>query len=110
MLDRGQQGYLMDVDTENDSVIKAYCDWIGPFVEEYGIDRLRIDAAWHIRADFWRLFAEATGVFCIGEVFGNDPAQRRPSGKDSRLYSELPVDIMCSRMTGLVIEVVWVLC
>ena len=65
---------LMDVNTENDSIIKAYCDWIGPFVEEYGIDGLRIDAAWQVHADFWQPFAEAAGVFCIGEVFGNDPA------------------------------------
>jgi len=64
---------LVDVDTGNDSVVKAYHDWIGPFVKEYGIDGLRIDAARHIRADFWQPFAEAAGVFCIGEVFENDP-------------------------------------
>ena len=65
---------LMIVDTNNDSVVIAYYDWIGPFVEEYGIDGLRIDAAPHIRADCWQLFAGAAGVFCVGEVFGNDPA------------------------------------
>jgi len=43
---------LMDVDTENVSVIKAYYDWIEPFVKEYATDHLRIDAARHIRADF----------------------------------------------------------
>jgi len=64
---------LMDVDPENDSVVKAYHDWIGRFVKEYGIDGLRIDAARHIRADFWQPSAEAAGVFCIGEVFENDP-------------------------------------
>ena len=30
-------------------------------------------AAWHISADGWQLFAGAPGVFCVGEVFGNDP-------------------------------------
>ena len=65
---------LMDVDTENDSVVKAYYDWIGPFVKEYGIDGLWIDAARHIRADFWQPFAEAAGNFCIVEVFESDPA------------------------------------
>jgi len=59
---------LMDVDTENDSVVKAYHDWIAPFVKEYGID-----AARHIRADFWQPSSEAAGVFCIREVFENEP-------------------------------------
>ena len=74
MLERGNKVTLMDVETEDDSVVKAYYDWIGPFVEEYGIGGLRINAAWHIRADCWQLFAGAAGVFCVGEVFGNDPA------------------------------------
>ena len=65
---------LMDVDVENDSVIKAYYDWIGLFVKEYGIGGLRIDAVWHIRADCWQLFAGAAGVICVGEVFENEPA------------------------------------
>lgn len=59
----------MDVNTENDSVVQAYYKWIGPLVQEYGIDGLRIDAARHIREDFWPGFAQAAGVFCIGEVF-----------------------------------------
>ena len=65
---------VIDVDIENDSVAKAYYDWIGLFVKEYGIDGLCIDVAWHIRAVCWRLFAGAAGVCWIGEVFGNDPA------------------------------------
>jgi len=64
---------LMDIDTETDSVVKVYRDWIGPFVKEYCIDGLRIDAAPHIRTDFWQPLAEAAGVFCIEGVFENDP-------------------------------------
>ena len=64
---------LRDVNTENNTVIKAYNDWIGPFIKLYGIDGLQIDAARHIRADFWQLFAEAAGALCIGEVFENNP-------------------------------------
>ncbi len=64
----------MVVDTENDDVVKAYYSCIGAFVKDYGIDGLRIGAARHIRADFWLPFAEAAGVFCIGEIFENDPA------------------------------------
>jgi alpha-amylase len=72
---------LMDVNTENDSVVKAYYDWIGPFVKEYGIDGLRIDAARHIRKDFWQPFAEAAGVF-VSEKSLRMTLQRLPSGKD----------------------------
>ena len=61
---------LMDVDTENDSVVKAYCDWIGPFFKGYGIDGLRIDAARHIQ----RISGNhSRRSFCIGGVFENDP-------------------------------------
>ena len=65
---------LMDINTENNTVVKVYNDWIGPFVKEYGIDGLRINAAQHIRTDFWQAFMEAARVFDIGEVFENDPA------------------------------------
>ena len=70
----------MDVDIENDPVIKAYYDWIGPFVKVYDIDGLQIDAARRSRADFWQPFAGAVGVFCIGEVFEDD-LRRLPRGK-----------------------------
>ena len=63
---------LMDVDIENDSVVKAYYEWIGLFVKEFGIDGLRIDAGRH-SADCWQLFAGAAGFFCVREVFGDDP-------------------------------------
>ena len=58
---------LMDVDTENDSVLKVYYDWTGCFVKEYGIDSLRTDAARHIQVDFWQSFTEAAGASCIGK-------------------------------------------
>ena len=63
---------LVDVNTENKDVVMQYTGWIANFVQEYGIDGLRIDAAKHIRHDFWTGFCSAAGVFCIGEVFGPD--------------------------------------
>lgn len=63
---------LVDVNTENAGVVEQYEGWIANFVQEYGIDGLRIDAAKHIRHDFWSGFCTAAGVFCIGEVFGPD--------------------------------------
>lgn len=59
---------------KNDSVVKTYYDWFGPFVKEYGIDGPRMGAARHIYVDFWPPFAEAVGVVCIREVFENGPA------------------------------------
>ncbi|KAG9124675.1 hypothetical protein FRC07_010661 [Ceratobasidium sp. 392] len=63
---------LVDVNTEDESVVIQYQGWIANLVQEYGIDGLRIDAAKHVRHDFWSGFCGAAGVFCIGEVFGPD--------------------------------------
>jgi alpha-amylase len=63
---------LVDVNTEDEYVVAQYESWVAHFVQEYGIDGLRIDAAKHIRPDFWLGFCGAAGVFCIGEVYGPD--------------------------------------
>jgi alpha-amylase len=52
--------------------VTSYQNWIKEFVQTYSIDGLRIDAAKHVREDFWPGFCEAAGVFCIGEVFAHD--------------------------------------
>lgn len=36
---------LPDVDTSNPSVIRAYGEWAKAFVEQWGVDGFRIDAA-----------------------------------------------------------------
>ncbi|CAE6460999.1 unnamed protein product [Rhizoctonia solani] len=63
---------LVDVNTEDEYVVAQYEGWVANFIQEYGIDGLRIDAAKHIRRDFWPGFCGAAGVFCIGEVYGPD--------------------------------------
>ena len=63
---------LMDVNTENETVETTLQSWIKDFVSKYNIDGLRIDAAKHVRQDFWPGFCGAAGVFCIGEVYGDD--------------------------------------
>lgn len=63
---------LMDVDTENPTVVSTFDAWIADFVKKYSIDGLRIDAAKHVPATFWPGFCKAAGVFCIGEVFTSD--------------------------------------
>ena len=63
---------LMDVNTEHPYVIQTLEDWIQAYVQEYNIDGLRIDAAKHVPGKFWTSFCGKAGVFCIGEVFGDD--------------------------------------
>lgn len=63
---------LMDVNTENTYVQTTLQNWIAEFVQKYGIDGLRIDAAKHVPGAFWPGFCKASGVFCIGEVYGDD--------------------------------------
>lgn len=65
---------LPDVNTEDPVVISAYGEWIQSLVQEYGIDGLRIDAAKHVKPEFWPQFCGKAGVFCMGEVFGDDVA------------------------------------
>ncbi|SJL07387.1 related to alpha-amylase [Armillaria ostoyae] len=59
---------LMDIDTENSTVVQEWNSWVTSFVNTYSIDGLRIDTVKHIRKDFWPAFASAAGVFTIGEV------------------------------------------
>ncbi|KAJ7074335.1 glycoside hydrolase family 13 protein [Mycena amicta] len=63
---------LPDVNTESTTVVSKYSDWVQDLVQTYSIDGLRVDAAKHVKKDFWPQFAKSAGVFCIGEVF--DPA------------------------------------
>lgn len=63
---------LLDVNTENPNVQTKLNEWIASLVKEYNIDGLRIDAAKHVPGEFWTSFCGAAGVFCIGEVFGDD--------------------------------------
>ena len=56
----------MGVDSETDSIVKAYHNWIGLSIKEYRIDSLRIGATQHIRANCWQPFVGDAGVSCIG--------------------------------------------
>ena len=63
---------LMDVNTEDPSVVFSYSSWIRDFVQQYNVDGLRLDAAKHIRNTFWPGFCQSAGVFCMGEVYEQD--------------------------------------
>lgn len=62
----------MDVNTEHPDVVSSYSTWIKDFVQQYKVDGLRLDAAKHVRGDFWPPFCESAGVFCMGEVYEQD--------------------------------------
>ncbi|TFK84800.1 glycoside hydrolase family 13 protein [Polyporus arcularius HHB13444] len=64
---------LADLNTEDEDVAATLYAWIRDLVGEYGIDGLRIDAARHVRKEFWPGFVEAAGVFTLGEVWHPDP-------------------------------------
>ncbi|KAI0273856.1 glycoside hydrolase family 13 protein [Gloeopeniophorella convolvens] len=66
---------LPDINTQDPTVASTYSSWVSNLVQEYGIDGLRIDAAKHVQAPFWSSFCESAGVFCLGEVFGDDIAE-----------------------------------
>ncbi|KIP10336.1 glycoside hydrolase family 13 protein [Phlebiopsis gigantea 11061_1 CR5-6] len=63
---------LPDLNTQDPTVISGYSTWIQSLVKTYNIDGLRIDAAKHVDPAFWPQFCGAAGVYCIGEVFGDD--------------------------------------
>lgn len=63
---------LPDLNTQDPQVQAGYADWIKNLVQEYSIDGLRIDAAKHVDSNFWGPFCSSAGVFCMGEVFGDD--------------------------------------
>lgn len=62
----------MDLDQSNPKVADTLINWVKGYVTEYGIDGFRIDASKHMPIDFQHRFCEAAGVFCIGEVYGDD--------------------------------------
>ncbi|KAI1787110.1 alpha-amylase [Ganoderma leucocontextum] len=65
---------LVDLNTEDPAVVNTMNNWIKALVSNYSIDGVRIDTVKHVRKDFWPGFAQAAGVFTLGEVLNGDPA------------------------------------
>ncbi|KAK4686486.1 hypothetical protein P7C73_g3650, partial [Tremellales sp. Uapishka_1] len=63
---------LMDLATETDAVANVFTEWIPGFVSQYNIDGFRLDAAKHMDKTFVNKFCTAAGVFCMGEVAGDN--------------------------------------
>ncbi|KAF9074062.1 glycoside hydrolase superfamily [Rhodocollybia butyracea] len=69
---------LLDIDTENSTIVDTMNTWIKDLVSEYSIDGLRIDTAKHIRQDFWPAFAANASVYTVGEVLIGDVTYAAP--------------------------------
>lgn len=64
---------LPDVNTQDGNVRNVYQNWIKWLVAEYGFDGVRVDTVKHVEKDFWPPFANAAGVYTIGEVWDGSP-------------------------------------
>jgi alpha-amylase len=63
---------LPDLAQENPFVRSTLKQWISSIVTEYGFDGIRIDTVPEVPPDFWSEYADAAGVFNIGEVDNGD--------------------------------------
>ena len=63
---------LADLNTEDTQVVSMLNTWIKTLVANYTIDGIRIDTVKHVRKDFWSGFAQASGVFTLGEVWSGN--------------------------------------
>lgn len=63
---------LVDVNTEDEGVVRELNSWIGELVKKYDVDGIRIDTLKHVRKDFWPEFAKSAGVWTVGEVLSDN--------------------------------------
>lgn len=64
---------LPDLDTESQTVITYWNNWIKNMVANYTVDAIRIDTVKHVPKTFWPAFTAAAGVANVGEVLDSDP-------------------------------------
>ena len=69
---------LVDLNTEDDSIVSTMNSWVQKLVSDYSADGIRIDTVKHVRKDFWPDFAKSSGVFTIGEVLHNETSYVAP--------------------------------
>lgn len=60
---------LPDLKQENNYVRDTLLDWIKNLIVKYNIDGIRIDTIPEVPKWFWKQFAQAAGVYQVGEVF-----------------------------------------
>ena len=65
---------LPDLNQSNSYVSSTLTNWIQKTVSQYKFDGLRVDTTPEVSKSFWPLYAKASGVFTMGEVFNGDPS------------------------------------
>lgn len=63
---------LPDVRTEDPDIAAQWNDWIADMVSTYSLDGLRLDSAIEVNPSFWPDFADASGVYFVGETYNGD--------------------------------------
>lgn len=64
---------LPDLNTQTTEIRNLLNTWVNWLVKEYSFDGVRIDTVKHVQQDFWPDFANAAGVYSIGEVWDGNP-------------------------------------
>ena len=67
----------MDLDQSNSDVSNTLTSWVSGYVSEYSIDGFRLDASKHMPLAWQSGFCKTAGIFCMGEVAGDDTAYDR---------------------------------
>lgn len=63
---------LPDLDQDNPYVRETLKQWVKDTVAEFKFDGIRVDTVPHVQIDFWPEYAEAAGVYQIGEALNGD--------------------------------------
>ena len=63
---------LPDLDQKNSFVRSELKKWVQNTVQTYNFDGIRVDTVPEVPTDFWKEYAQAAGVYSIGEVFHGD--------------------------------------
>ena len=61
-----------DLDQDNQWVRTTLLNWIHDIVQKYGFDGMRVDTVKHVKKPFWKEYAQASGIYSVGEVFDGD--------------------------------------
>ena len=63
---------LPDLDQDNSYVRETLKNWVRDTVKKFNFDGIRIDTVPHVKKDFWKEYAQAAGVYQVGEALNGD--------------------------------------
>jgi alpha-amylase len=63
---------LPDLNTQSQTVVDYWNNWIRNIVSNYTVDAIRLDTVKHVPHEFWTGFTAAAGVSNVGEVLDDD--------------------------------------